>query len=355
MRNAPAALGALCIDLMAPGDAAAWDAYVTRHPDGTIFHRAGWAQAAQAAYGWDSPFLIARRGDEIVGGLPLTDVRSPLLGCSLISTAYCVGGGPIGDDAQIVDALAARALAMGVERNAQYIECRSNAIRNPAWITKMGTHATFGLDLFKDEEEALAAIPRKRRAEIRKALAHEDVGALSIDVANDSAAFYRLYARALRDHGTPVFPARFLSALIDAFRDETEISIARHDGRAVAALLSFYDDDTVRPYYIGAAREARSLRAGDLLYWRKMRRAVAKGCVRFDFGRSQIGEGPFHYKKSWGCAPEPVIYQCALINAKAAPNLNARNPAFSRLSSAWRRMPLGLANRLGPLIAGNFP
>ncbi len=336
-------------------EASAVAAYVNGHPEGALFHRNGWASAAKAAYGFEDVSLAAFRGENIVGLLPLIDVRAPLLGRSLVSTAFSVGGGPIADDPVAIAALCDEAAAIGADRRVNYVELRSDAAPGEDWLEKTGVHASFELPLPADENENLAMIPRKRRAEIRKAIKAADAGDLAIRIVRDTDEFYRLYATSLRDHGTPVFPKTYLDTLVRAFADCTEISIADFRSKPVAALLSFYDKDTVRPYYIGALKEARNARAAEYLYWSQMRRAAAKGCVRFDFGRSKIGSGPYHFKKLWGAEPKPVAYRCKLIGARDLPDVNPNNPKFAAFVAMWRRLPAPVANRLGPVLAVNFP
>ena len=105
------------------------------------------------------------------------------------------------------------------------------------------------------------------------------------------------------------------------------------------------------PYFGGAVPAARPVHAYDLLYWSLMRRAVARGAAVFDFGRSKLGTGAFDYKRFWGFEPTPLEYQYHLVRAKAVPDVNPLNPKYSRVVAAWRRLPLPVANRLGPLLA----
>ena len=345
----------VAVRLAGPNDAAAIDAYVDRHREGTVFHRAGWAKAAHAAYGYEDVTLVARRGDEVVGVLPLIDVRAPLLGRSLVSTAFCVGGGPIADDDQIVAMLGEEAAVLGEVRGANYVELRADPRLGSGWLEKTGVYAGFELPLPAGEDENLAMIPRKRRAEVRKAIKAAEAGDLSLRIVRETSEFYALYASALRDHGTPVFPKQFLDALAHAFADRIEISIAGWRGEPVAALMSFYDKNTIRPYYIGALPAARSARGAEYLYWMQMRRAAERGCTHFDFGRSKLGSGPYHFKKLWGANPSPLTYRIWLGHGDSLPDVNPNNPKFAAFVSMWRRMPLPLANRIGPMIAGNFP
>lgn len=346
---------ALSIAPCTPADKGRWDSYVEGCPGGTFFHLFGWGEVAEAAYGYEPVYLAARRGGAIVGVLPLIDVRSPLLGRSLISTAFTVGGGPVGDDAGVVAALAEKAARLGEERRVRYVEFRGGPHPLEGWVRKTGRYAGFKMPLPADEDEHMNRIPRRRRAEIRKALAAAEKGVLQSRFDQDADGFYELYARSMRALGTPVFPKRFLHEIVRGFGDRAELTFVDYGSAPAAALLSFYFRNTALPYYVGAAPSAREARAHEFLYWSLMRRAAARGASVFDFGRSKIGSGSYQFKKLWGLDPEPLTYQYKLIRARVAPDLSAANPKFMAASERWKRLPLSLANRLGPMLSGNFP
>ena len=336
-------------------DPSAWDLYVDRHEVGGFFHRYGWGEVARAVYGYEPIYLEARRGEEIVGVLPLIDAQTPLLGRSLISTAFTVGGGPIGDSPEVIEALAQAAVSAGQTRNVQYVELRSDAPVGEGWVAKTGKYAGFQMQLPEDPDRILNAIPRKRRAEIRKAIKANEEGAIVLKVEPDPDRFYSLYAQSLRDHGTPIFPKAFLLKIAEVFGAQCEFRFVEHQGKAAAGLLNFYHQDKVLPYYVGAAKEARGLRAFEFLYWSSMRDAAQKGVKQFDFGRSKIGTGPYHFKKLWGIEPELLTYKYKLIKAGELPDVNPNNPKFHIFTKVWKYLPLPVANMAGPVLARNFP
>ncbi|MEM8771646.1 MAG: FemAB family XrtA/PEP-CTERM system-associated protein [Pseudomonadota bacterium] len=336
-------------------DAGEWDRFVFNHPDGTMFHRFGWMQAVQETYGYRPLPLLTCDGNEIIGVAPLIDAKTPLLGRSLISTGFTVGGGPLALDEIALHAVAEEAEKLALDAGAKYVEFRSAASPGAGWIEKKDVYASFQITLPSTPETALTSIPRKRRAEIRKALSSAEKGDLHICHRQNFDLFYDLYSISLRNHGTPVFPRAFLTALMNHFGDDVDISVAEYRGRPVAALLSFFYKDVAYPYYIGALPVARDMRAAEFLYWSLMVKSIERGCKSFDFGRSRIGTGPYHFKKLWGVEPAPLIYQHRLITLKSLPNVNPQNPKFAQFVKIWRRLPLGVTNRLGPLLSANFP
>jgi FemAB-related protein (PEP-CTERM system-associated) len=327
----------------------AWEDFVQGHEAAHWFHRAGWRRVVGRAYGHATPYLVARRGGEITGILPLVHVRSPLFGRALVSTGFGVEGGILARDEASLESLAREAVRLGERLGVGHVELRGGPA--PAgWETRSGVYAGFLRELPATEADNLKAIPRKKRADVRKALG----GDLQVEVGGSVAEFWRVYAESLRNLGTPVFPARFARAVVEEFPEETEISLVRHEGRAVAALLSFYFKDRVMPYYGGATPAARPVHAYDLLYWSLMRRAVGKGIRVFDFGRSKLGTGAFDYKRFWGFEPSPLTYAYRLVHSREIPNLNPLNPKYRAMVGAWQKLPLWAANRLGPILAAGL-
>jgi FemAB-related protein (PEP-CTERM system-associated) len=127
-----------------------------------------------------------------------------------------------------------------------------------------------------------------------------------------------------------------------------------HQGRDIAGVLNFYFRDEVLPYYGGGTAEARNLAANDFMYWEVMRRACGRGVRLFDFGRSKRGTGAFDFKKNWGFTPEPLPYLYRLHKGTKLPDLNPLNPKFRLFIEAWKRLPLGIANTIGPHIVRNL-
>ncbi len=345
---------AVKVRLMVPADEVAWDRYVALHPDSVFFHRYGWSRLLKRAYNYDSYNLVAECAGKIVGVLPLTLVKSPIAGRALISAGFSVGGGILANDHDVVVELSQKAEALGREHRVAYVELRSETAHLPDWLTKKSTYAGFLKILPDSEEEMLSAIPRKRRAELRKAFALEKEGKLKLVVDRDTDRFFDLYASALRDLGTPVFPKKFIDILVSSFSDDLDILTVEYEGRPVSSLISFYHNERVMPYYVGALPEARKARAFDYIYWQQMLRAKQRDATVFDFGRSKFDAGSFGYKKTWGIEPKALEYQYKLIGASELPDVNPNNPKFALATKVWRRLPVPVATMGGAVLARHF-
>lgn len=333
-------------------DAPRWEQFVRVEPTATFFHQFGWRRAIRDAFGYRAVYLMAVRGGDVVGVLPLVDVTSLLLGRSLISTAFTVGGGIASSDPEAAQLLAAAARNAGSARRVRYVELRGPAPEGEGWAVKDTIYAGFERELPLTADEVLRAIPQKRRAEVRKGIKRAEAGEIDIALGEDVDMFYDLYADACRTHGTPIYPRRFAQALWREFAASSEIMFIRADGRPIYAVWSFFFRDRTMPYYIGAdAPLARENNAYDFGMYRVMLRGLERGARQFDFGRSKYGTGAFDNKVYWGFEPKPLPYSYALIGAREMPNVNPNNPKFSRVAQAWKKLPLPIANIAGPLLA----
>lgn len=333
-------------------DATAWDAYVAVHPQATPFHSRAWCDAITQATGHPCHLVTARdAGGALTGILPLHHIRSPLFGQALVSSGFAVDGGILADDAAVAATLAKGAAEMARSLGVPSVELRGGPQpEGEGWCREEGVYAGFARDLAADDDAELLAIPRKQRAEVRKVLE----SALTVTTGRDADErrdHYRIYATSVRNLGTPVFPKKLFDAVLDAFGGDADILTVRKDGRAVASVLSLYWRGTVMPYWGGGLAEARGLRANELMYFALMRHARAKGCTRFDFGRSKVGTGPYSYKKNWGFEPEPRVYVRWLAPGETPRDTNPNSAKYRLQVDLWKKLPLWAANRIGPLIA----
>ena len=333
------------------GDWAAWDAFARERAG--AFHLSAWPRAIRDVLGHEPVCLMAEEGGAVTGILPLIDKRSALFGRALISVAFTVGGGVAAATAEAEAALIEAAKAEGARRGAAYVELRGGAVPD-GWTRKTGTYFGFSCALGDDEDARLLAIPRKKRADVRKGIKARAEGRIEARVTDDLSGVWRRYAEAQRVHGTPVLPKRLLAELKSHLGDAMEVAEVFADGEPLAGVVTFYHRGTAHLYhaYIGAA--ARRHHAGDHLYWWMMEHARRRGCDAYDLGRSKAGTGSYDYKTYWGLSPEPLDYAYALIGTDEMPDINPKNPKFALMTKAWSRLPLPVANALGPRLYGHL-
>jgi len=326
--------------------AAAWDAFVMACPQATFFHRAGWQRVLGEVFGHRTHYLCAVTDNRITGVLPLAHVKSMLFGNALTSLPFAVYGGTASTDAASAALLEVEAQRLAQSLDVQHLELRHVERHHADWPTQ-DLYVTFRKAILPDEEANMLAIPRKQRAMVRKGIKNGLVGA----VDGDEGRFFRLYADNVHRHGTPALPRRYFAALQREFGADCEfLTVSSEQGRPLSSVLSFYFRDEVLPYYAGDDEAARDLAANDFKYWDLMRRSCARGLKTFDYGRSKQGTGPYAFKKNWGFEPTPLHYEYQLYKRDAVPQNNPANAKYRLMIQAWRRLPLGVANWLGPHI-----
>ena len=337
------------IERLSPGDvrgAALWDDFVLASPQATFFHRAGWQDIMRDVFRHDTHFLYAQDQGRITGVLPLAHVRSLLFGKSLTSLPFAVYGGVAAADEASAAALEQEAQRLAQSLGVDHLELRQLRRQHGDW-PRQDLYVTFRKDILPDEEANMLAIPRKQRAMVRKGIKND----LKSEIDSSVDRFFAMYADNVHRHGTPALPKRYFEALQARFGSDTEVlTVTDAQNRVLSSVFTFYFRDEVLPYYAGDDEAARDLAANDFKYWELMRRSCARGLKVFDYGRSKQGTGPYAFKKNWGFEPTPLNYEYRLYKRESVPQNNPSNAKYKLMIETWRRLPLGVANWLGPFV-----
>ena len=328
-----------------------WDKYVKLAPNGTFFHLTGWKKVLEATFGYKPLYLYACQENVIKGILPLFFIHNVLFGKSLISVPFAVYGGIVGENSQVEELLLDQAKELAGRLKVRHLELR-NERSNGLPLPVKELYVTFQREIHSDMDKNLAAIPRKQRRMIRQASNHGLTFEESSECLN---AFYHIYAHSLRNLGTPVFPLRFFQSMQQEFGQHCKIFSVWYEGKMVAGVLTFFYNQTILPYYGGALRPYLSLAVNDFMYWELMRYGAEHGYTVFDFGRSRIGTGSYHFKRHWGFEPKSLPYQYYLPSPGNLPNASPSNPKFKLLISVWKNLPLPITKTLGPRLIRYLP
>lgn len=348
--NAPVSLSlkAELVDLADDRQCARIDDFVGEM-GASLFHRTRWLRAVERSTGQRAGGFVVEQLGVIRGWLPLSEVRSFLFGKALVSSGFGVGGGIFAETPEAARALAGAAQDYAVRHGFGSVELRGGDVPE-GWQAVTGKHCGFERPLASDDEAELLAIPRKSRAEVRKGLKN----GLEVRIGRsdeDLAAHYAAYSESVRNLGTPVFPKALFREMLAAFPQESDILTIACDGTPLASVFSFYHQGAVLPFWGGGGFAARGARANELMYYELMRHARMRGMERFDFGRSKIGSGPAKFKKNWGFEAQPLTYSMWSPPGVEARDVDPTSEAYSRKIELWKKLPLPIANTIGPFIA----
>ncbi len=335
-------------DLSDAAERARIDSYVAEHPDSVFFHRPQWSLAVELGCGQRSHYLVAERpGGGLTGCLPLTDVRSALFGRALVSTGFGTGGGAIADDEAAAAALL-RAAAGLADRAGTTLELRGGPFPDD-FVVRDDVYAGFAMDLPEGEAAIVKSIKRRHRG-VRRAR-ELGLGVRIGTAARDRTDFFRVFGESMRNLGSPVFPRRLFDSMLDLFGEDADIVTISDGASPVASVLNFYFKNIVHPYWGGGTIAARDCFASELMYFEAMCNASRRGCTRFDFGRSKLGTGNYSFKMNWGMEPEPLRYAVRTPPGAAARDINPLSPKNRLKVETWKKLPLWVSNRLGPVLA----
>ncbi len=328
-----------------------WNEYVLRHSDATGYHEWAWCTVLARAFGCRSLYFAARRGAQIVGVLPTVLLDSWLFGRALVSLPFLNYGGVLADDDGAARALLDAALASAHEHGCRHVELRHfrrHFVDLPCKYHKV----TMRLPLHA-APALWEGLDRKARNQVRKAqksgLTYREGGVELLD------AFYAVFARNMRDLGTPVYSPRFFAEVLGAFPERARIHVVSHEVTPVAAGLTFETRGTVEIPWASSVRDFNALCPNHLLYWSILEGASASGRSTFDFGRSTPDEGTYKFKEQWGAEPVPLCWEYGLLAGGDVPNSSPTNPKFRLAISLWKKLPLSVANRVGPMIVRAIP
>ncbi|MGH8177838.1 MAG: FemAB family XrtA/PEP-CTERM system-associated protein [Steroidobacter sp.] len=333
--------------------ATGWNDYVDRAAAASAYHRYEWRNVIASVFGHESHYFAAHDQDgRVCGVLPTVRLRSALFGDFLISMPYFNYGGAVADDADTAIGLAQHAATQAEELGVSHLELRHSAPICPEWpvrTDKVGMYLRL-----PDSAEALSKqLGSKLRSQIKRPTRE---GATCVSGGAELLdQFYAVFARNMRDLGTPVYPRAFFAAILAAFASRTRVFVVHLKGAPVAAALVIGHRGRLEIPWASSLRDANGIGVNMLLYWHVLEYACEQRYEVFDFGRSTLDAGTYRFKKQWGAEPHQLYWHYWIRGGGAPPVLNPSNPKYRLAVAAWRRLPLAIANRLGPLLVRNLP
>lgn len=344
------------VGLVDDSDAQRWNEFVRARPDAAPYNLYEWRNVVRRSLGRETFYLATRASHapnaRITGVLPLVRLKSVLFGDFLVSMPYFNYGGVLAESeagsARLIEAGCDLARRLGVS----HMELRHVANVAPS-LPSRTDKVTLMLGLPGSAEQLWKALPAKVRSQVRRP---EKAGATAqsggVELLDD---FYRVFAENMRDLGTPVYPKGFFRAILTAFPQATRLFVVGLRGRPVAGGLVIAHNGTLEIPWASSLRSANADSVNMMLYWKVLEYACEQRMQRFDFGRCTPDSGTFRFKRQWGAEPVQLHWHYWLRDGGTPPQLNHSNPKYRIAVAAWQRLPLFIANRVGPVLIRNLP
>ena len=341
------------MQVVACHDPTVWDAFVGAHSP-HLYFRWKWRELTEDVFGHEHCYLTAvDAGGQIRGALPLVRLESRLFGRFALSLPFVSYGGILADSLEARAALRSACEHFLHEAKLSHVLLREPCESlMPSWTCEQHK-VVMRLDLPAEADELWSAIGSKRRAQVKrpgKEGAFVKTG--HVDLLDD---FYRVFARNMRDLGTPVQSKLFFRRILEAFPEDTHVVVTYLQDAPVAAAFLIRHGEEMEIPWASSLREANRFGVNMLLYWEVLKFSIVRGANRFDFGRSSKDSNTLRFKRQWGAVPEQLYWYTHTPGGEAAPSLSPENSKFAAAIAVWQRLPVPLANLLGPRVVKFLP
>jgi FemAB-related protein (PEP-CTERM system-associated) len=316
-------------------------------------HRSAWITGIANGLSHQSYLIQAKENDSVVGLLPLMLVKGPIFGRFLVSLPYVNTGGVWARDEQVACRLIDRACDLADQLDVKYLELRHEV---PVAHGRLNFERTdkfhMRLQLPRTAEELLKSFKSKHRSQIKKSGDYDLEVEFGVEDRLDD--FYSVFARNMRDLGTPVFSKRLFASLLQEFHGDAEICIVRMDGQPIASGLLVHADGISEVPSASSLREFNRTNANMLMYWHLLQRSIGRGSRVFDFGRSSESSGTYRFKQQWGAQPSPAVWQY-YVRSGSPEEMRPDSDGKQRLVKVWQHLPVSLTKWVGPTIVRGIP
>lgn len=295
---------------------------------------------------------MAEENGTVRGILPLFVQKSWLLGKWVCSMPLVQGGGVAAENLEASQQLLQKACALTVEVGGKYLELRGCSAQT-CGLKRRDDKVKAVLSLNDDPQKMLQAFDSRVRTSIRKA---QKAGlSCHFGGAELLADFYVVFSENMRDLGTPVYERRFFEDVLQAFSRECFLCVVRFEGKPIACDLLVGFRQTIESAWAASIRKYLSLKPNMFLHWNAFCFAADRGYSVFDFGRSTAGSGTHRYKMQWGSQEIPLNWSYWCPGEQKVQTLDRHNPKLRFAIGAWRKLPLSIANRVGPVLVKHLP
>lgn len=336
-------------------DSAAWNSFVSETHHALRYE---WSEILGKTFSHKPLYLVAEDNGKITGILPMFLFKSVLFGTSMVSVPYLNAGGVFGSE-QACAELMAHSVAIAADIKVKYLEFRHQNSFSECFSDKtVRQHkVSMELKLAEDEQTMFSSFPAKLRSQIRRPLKEgAELRTWQGNNCNSQAVndFYTVFSENMRDLGTPVYPKKLFSQTMESFGQDAAICVCYLDKQPAAAGLTVTNGNSREIVWASSLKKFNRQSPNMALYWEVIRQAILSGDKIFDFGRSSPDGGTFKFKQQWGAVPIQLNWHYHTFSGEI-PDVNPKSSRYEYVVKMWQRLPLPLANTLGPLLSQHLP
>jgi FemAB-related protein (PEP-CTERM system-associated) len=330
-----------------------WDSYVHGQPDASAYHLFAWKLAIEKAYCHKTYYLLAEENGKVTGILPLVCMKLPFIQGALVSLPFCDVGDVLAEEEGIREELIREAITLAGRLKIRYIELRGHYRRSSFQyidlpVNTQSHKVRMMMDLPGSSEMLWEGFRAKLRSQIRKAekngLRFEWGG------SEDINGYYAVFSRNMRDLGSPVHSKEWFDVILRHYDKNVRMGLVYQHKQLIGAGFMLSANKTVSIPWASTLLEYNKLSPNMMLYWKFLKYAADSGFTKFDFGRSTPDEGTYRFKEQWGAEPVPLYWSFISIDCTETRPKASAGSARNTAARLWQKLPLGVANFIGPVI-----
>lgn len=324
------------------------DYFVQNMAGARLCHMPAWTRMIEDTFGYKGYYLVARENGGVCGVLPLMHVQSRLFGNRLVSQPFSDYGGALATSPVVLEALYNQAVEIAVQSRCDSMELR-NTVPLVHDLHLRTDKVSMYLPLAPDSKDVWKDLRHKTRNRVRKA---EGVG-FTVKVGGEEFLdeFYRVWTVRMRELGTPCYPCKLFSSILETFPSDVQIFLAVLNGVTTAVLFAYTFNDWVQCSWGAALRDYDNMGPNYVLNWEAIKYYCEKGMKWFDFGRSTIGSGQYTFKERWGANRIDLCWQYWTPPGRCLVIANPNDQKYRKRVEMWKRMPLWMSRLIGPMIS----
>lgn len=327
-----------------------WDAFLVNHPAHSSYHRSEWLKVLSDYSGFDVFLFGVRVNGVIVAAVPTLLMKSILFGKSQISIPYVNYGGVLSASTEYAEVLFEGMREWMAKNDVDYIELRTT---HSKYALPVKTQKCSMILKLPASDEALEnKLSAKVRAQYKKASKFEpSISFGGVELLDD---FYHVFSRNMRDLGTPVYSKGLFERILNKSGINAFLCVVKIDGKPVStAFLSGYRDMLEIPW-ASTLKSANKYDSNMWMYRMILTEAIRQDYTYFDFGRTTVDSNTYKFKKQWGAESVPH-YWYYILTSDTLPETNPDNPKYKLFIALWKKLPVWMANIIGPHIVRNIP
>lgn len=345
------------ISLYQGTDSREWDEFVSQFSDVTFYHLFDYFRFLSDVF-WHQPKLLVARDAQgkLTGVLPMVRVRAPGLGSKLIGIPYQASAGtPLTNDPEAAAALVRRAVELGRELKAGYVEIRGEAgsriLADAGYVERhAGTHDC-SVPIMKVDR---STIVRGHRQDLNR------VDRLGIEIREahtlqEWRLFYEMFEEIQRTFAAIGLGWSFFKELFLRMPDKAKVRLARDsDGHIIGGAFLLCHNKIIISKQAVVKPEHSRTGLGKGLVWSTLNWGREAGYEQLNLGISLKSQAHvLKFKEGFGGIPRPVSSYVVALRTEP-PSFEDLYEGYGLAKKVWVRLPLPATKLGGALMTRWF-